>query len=986
MTLSIAVDSTTTKTLSLSSIDSTLDLLVAPCPAQTLMQLLSERITLSSLRYQVKDVLESFGNSPKSPRISASGSTPGSPLNQDSRGESSNALAKARVLLNEILFGPESSNLRSRLYAAVLIRSSHTLFVDLGGSFSDKTYLKSLIESDVTDVRNRLEMTQAEDAMRAVEEAERRNIDADVLRSVRVSAIIDAINLLCETAERRILDVFLSSEKLGPLISPTKFGLSSVSLIRDTSSSGYPIIPCLTTISNLYLSAIRELINDQLGTSERFTKVAGQQGKLTLLNFLIDNDKLFANMLEPYLSILSYEVQPIPVLLPGDKFNTQLVSYQQMRNSIGLALSPAEVKAYKEDLQKLSAMVCLNDFLDWYGEDVLLETQQWLARNLKQAWDKKENRYNLPWDIDPDDYRSTLPETLASQIKVYLDLCTEEVSSTQSQSLSDVQRLNRASSIVLKETRLLKIKSHITTASARCFLLLAEEFKRTLQMKHWSEGENAEECNQNGNFLIAIINDCYRTNSKHLGQLSKELMSEEDTSDMGALIKSATSAFNYVAEKAIAILVSVIFTDIEETLLSFDSLWGSDTFIKKMMEPLSGYFQDIKATMVDHYFQDMIAYSARSCVLRFLIFLRDRANKNLRFTEKEIAQLQYDISLLKCSFIKNCPLATDKINDTFSYLEEVENLISSDAYSQSSVQDQIRLYASRYQGTSRQIPRAVLDCCLTLRVTSGPYHQSVVDGILGKEGETGTMSGTPPQEKVCDLTASTFERDLFKKVFSSQSVALENVSHDARYLVESATKKSGGGIFGSWFGGKEKESKATMLHLRRQLDLAFGQVFDADEFKTPEKASDYKASDLEARTSNEGGDQIVIEISHLKVKGIVSSAMISQPNPYLVIQYMKDRKKTECAVGSEAEWNGVVLQFKVERAKLLQGSSEDTILQLFVFDKQVLQRKVPIGSVKVSLAGIHVHDIDNWFVLSGVKSNINSSVHLTISLVDPMKK
>jgi hypothetical protein len=839
----------------------------------------------------------------------------------------------------------------------------------------------------VANVRSRLEMTQAEDAMRAVEEAERRSVDADALRSVRVSAIIDAINLLCETAERRILDAFLSSEKLEPFSSPSKFGLSAVSLIRDTSSSGYPIIPCLTMISNLYLSSIRELINDQLGTSERFTKVSGQQGKLTLLNFLIDNDKLFANMLEPYLSILSFEVQPTPVLLPGEKFNTQQVSYQQMRNSIGLALSPAEVKAYKEDLQKLSNMVCLNDFLDWYGEDVLLETQKWLARNLKQAWDKKENRYNLPWDIDPIRYRSTLPEDLASQIKCFLDLCTEEVSATQCQGLNEVQRLNRASSLLLKETRLLKIKAHITTASARCFLLLAEEFKRTLQMKHWAEGESAEECNQNGNFLIAIINDCYRTNSKHLGQLSRELMREEDTSDMGALIKSATSAFNYVAEKAIAILVSVIFTDIEETLLSFDSLWGSDTFMKKMMEPLSGYFVEIKATMVDDYFQDMIAYSARSCVLRFLIFLRDRANKNLRFTEKDIAQLQYDISLLKCSFIKNCPRATDKINETFSYLEEVENLISSDAYSQSSVQDNIRLYANRYQGASRQIPRAVLDCCLTLRVTSGPYHQSVVDGILGKEGEAARTIETPPQEKERDLTASTFERDLFKKVFSSQTVALENVSHDARYLVESAAKKSGGSLslFGSWFGGKEKESKASILHLRRQLDLSFGQVFDADEFKTPEKAPDYKENDIEPRTSNEEGDQVVIEISQLKVKGIVSSATFSQANSYLVIQYMKDRKKTECVAGSEAEWNGIILQFKVERAKLLQGSSEDTILQLFVFDKQLVNRKVPIGSVKVSLAGIHVHDIDNWFALSGVKSNINSSVHLTITLVDPMK-
>jgi hypothetical protein len=126
--LSIAVDSSTAKTLSLTSSNNTLDLLVAPCPAQTLIELLSERITLSSLRYQVMNVLESFDNVPRSPGMSDSGSTPGIPLNQDS----SNSLAKSRVLLNEILFGPESSSLRSRLYAAVLIRSSHSLLANLG--------------------------------------------------------------------------------------------------------------------------------------------------------------------------------------------------------------------------------------------------------------------------------------------------------------------------------------------------------------------------------------------------------------------------------------------------------------------------------------------------------------------------------------------------------------------------------------------------------------------------------------------------------------------------------------------------------------------------------------------------------------------------------------------------------------------------------------------------------------------------------------
>ena len=974
LTLSIVVESATAKALSLTTKDNTLDVLIAPCPAKVVEHLLTERIRLLNIRSQLKDTLDGFTNLSIGRRISTSTDIDISP-------DTSDALTRARILLSELLFGRESSILRSRLYATVLMRMSRVLFVNAESSLFDNDYLISLVESDVSNIRERLDMVQAEDAMKAVEEAERRGVDADIVRSVRVSAIIDAIGLLKESAEQRILDLFLSSESLQSTVqvqrSPSR--ASPISLGRSSSSES-SLAQSLSLISNLYLSSIRELINDQLGTPERFGKISGQTGKMIILKFFIKDDKLFSNMLEPYLSLLQYECTPSPVLLPGTKFNSLQVSYQQMKNSISPTLSPASVRAYKDELQKLSNMVCLNDFLDWYGENVLLETHQWLARTLKQAWENKENRYNLPWDIDSVGHKSTLPETLATQIKVFLDLCTEEITVSTEASPAPLQ--TGGGSVTLKEIRLLKINAHIVTASARCFLLLAEEFKRTLQMKHWAEGQDAEERNQNGNFLIAIINDCFRTSNVHLGFLLQELVAEEATSEIGALVASATAAFNYVAEKSIAILVSVIFTDIEAMLLSFDSLWGTDTFVKEMVEPLKEYFRDIQTSMVPYYFQDLIIYSARSCVLRFLIFLRDRANRAERFKEDEIIRLNKDIAILKAAFTQNNPLLVDRLNETFCYLEELESLIRLDEYSQSSVQDQLRVYASRYQGESRQIPRAVLTCCLKLRVTSGPYHYSVVEGILGKDGSGGPTE-LSPERKERDITACTFEHDLFKKVFSTESISLDSVSHDARYLLESATKKSTGSVF-SWFGGKEKASKASILVLRRQLDLEFGQAFEADEFGciTPEKA-DHDAKAVDSKSPDE--DQVLIQISDLKVRGIATSAVFSKPNPYLVIECVGDRQKTETCFGnSEASWDGVILTFKVQRSKLLQ-TTKDTNIQLYVFDKEYLRRKVPLGSVRVNLAGIHVHDIVDWFALKGVGSNVNSSVHLNITLLDPKK-
>jgi hypothetical protein len=171
----------------------------------------------------------------------------------------------------------------------------------------------------------------------------------------------------------------------------------------------------VSQVINTYLSAIRGLFTEYIGTEDKFNRIAGQENKMKLLQFFIYEDEMMVEKLKPYMELLRLECWPTPVLLPGPKFDTTQVQYHQMmRHSVGHSASPVTVRTYKDHLSKLSSVVCLNEFLEWYGRDLVLETQRWLARTLNSALLTRKNEHKLPWDLESSTgmFRSGLPEDL----------------------------------------------------------------------------------------------------------------------------------------------------------------------------------------------------------------------------------------------------------------------------------------------------------------------------------------------------------------------------------------------------------------------------------------------------------------------------------------------------------------------------------------------------------------------------------------------
>lgn len=498
-------------------------------------------------------------------------------------------------------------------------------------------------------------------------------MDAESLRTINVPALIDAVNHLVDCSEQRVIECLLSS---------------------DVHAGN--ILKLLSQPINLYLTSARELLNHYLGTEDKFSQVPGQENKILLLKFLIYDDKIFVDMLNPYMKLLKASCTPIPVLLPSHKFTSNQLPYNQILSiaASSTTMSPppsVAIKQYREKLQKLINMVSLNEFLEWYGRDLVLETQRWLARTLMNAAKTKQNSYDLPWDFSQDKmYVSTLPETLRFQLNVYLDLCTSQSdlsdptlvdandsisapssapttptnakkqpsfhdfmtpSSSSVVVQGDVQVAPSHSPTKLKKSRLLRVNALIVKAIARCFLLLAEEFKRALQLKHWADGKSAEEKSQNGNFLISLINDSFRTCTVHLDPLIDIEVSESAKNEVKSLVTSVTTAFHWVAEKSVTILVSLIYSDLEDVLVNFDEMWisGGKNTTKMITSTLKDYFVDIERIMEPHFYKSVVMHSAKACVLRYLYFFKDRSTVGA-LNEDQAQDMKNDIISVKTCF------------------------------------------------------------------------------------------------------------------------------------------------------------------------------------------------------------------------------------------------------------------------------------------------------------------------------------------------
>jgi hypothetical protein len=254
----------------------------------------------------------------------------------------------------------------------------------------------------------------------------------------------------------------------------------------------------------------------------------------------------------------------------------------------GLALDDMP-EARKQGNMYLLSPVAVDYIVALFSTAVLTETRLWLTRTLDSQIQAKRKFPSLPWDFDNIEglITSPMPETFRYQINIYLSLCHEHFGDDQEYDKEGDQGRDRSRSEATHINALLALNGHIVKAVLKSLWIVADEYRRALQSKHWEEVANADDLVTNLQFLVSIANDCYRLNAVHVDAVLsiKAIDAHEseyygahsyatgDTMTMEDLAIQVTSEFDDVVHIAKKYIVRMLFADMTNIILDFDELW-----------------------------------------------------------------------------------------------------------------------------------------------------------------------------------------------------------------------------------------------------------------------------------------------------------------------------------------------------------------------------------------------------------------------------
>jgi hypothetical protein len=121
-------------------------------------------------------------------------------------------------------------------------------------------------------------------------------------------------------------------------------------------------------------------------------------------------------------------------------------------------------------------------------------------------------------------------------------------------------------------------------------------------------------------------------------------------------------------------------------------------------------------------------------------------------------------------------------------------------------------------------------------------------------------------------------------------------------------------------------------------------------------------------------DLIVIRITDIQARHLVTKAVFGYANPYVVFTLDGERLKTGVKWNTgEPSWTNEEIRFR----RSTSGDS-DRMLHVRVYDKERIARKTLIGAVSINISVVDLHPISSWFALEGGVVGCSGEIHLAI--------
>lgn len=221
----------------------------------------------------------------------------------------------------------------------------------------------------------------------------------------------------------------------------------------------------------------------------------------------------------------------------------------------------------------------------------------------------------------------------------------------------------------------------IIDAVLSSMLQMTTDIKRSLQTKHWDHfsiiqqrsNQHMPYCEMEANthFLVASLNDLHRIWHVHSVEILQEVIVGGGGGGENILLAAAIRAGTRIQDSCLAVgklaisgITRIIFSDVQQLLVTFDDRWPTDSnnaLIRTICGVLSRHFPSLRAGLNTRDYMEVLSSCARVTAMRLLILLRDRGAACgaaigaklpavLQMKESDINRLRKGLSLLQQLF------------------------------------------------------------------------------------------------------------------------------------------------------------------------------------------------------------------------------------------------------------------------------------------------------------------------------------------------